>query len=211
MPNRCVAPNCTSNAENKYLAKDDKIRTFSFPGEQNEDLRRKWVNALPLKDYAPSKHSVLCAKHFTQADFKDSSSDSNQSRYKKKEYVNKPLKRVLLKEGAVPSQWPGCPPLLSKTITPPRTTTLASAAAREERESVRDEIRHAIRARVSDECDPIVSDECDPVEIVDSDSFQTVPELAGKIDLPDDVYQVVQNESMTIFAFDPDGGPVLKI
>ena len=82
MPNKCVGPNCSTNSENKLLPKGQKISVFHFPDENDIELRRKWINATPLKNFQPTKNTVLCAKHFIETDFKLKSSDTNSTRSK---------------------------------------------------------------------------------------------------------------------------------
>ncbi|XP_046664296.1 THAP domain-containing protein 6-like [Homalodisca vitripennis] len=60
----CVAYGCSNNSNKN---KGSNITYHSFP--KNEDLKRKWMNALKRKDWAPSKWSRVCSAHFKEADF----------------------------------------------------------------------------------------------------------------------------------------------
>ena len=56
------------------------LSRFHFPVDP--DLRTKWINAVPRKDWVPSKNSVLCEKHFLDSDFKTEREDKNKARKK---------------------------------------------------------------------------------------------------------------------------------
>lgn len=61
----------------------NKLCFFSFPSKEEE--RRKWVNAVKRKNWKPSKTSRICSAHFREED------------------INRTLRYVMLKEGAVPT------------------------------------------------------------------------------------------------------------
>ena len=203
MPNKCVGPNCPTNSENKLLPKGQKISVFHFPDENDIELRRKWINATPLKNFQPTKNTVLCAKHFIETDFKLKSSDTNSTRSKIKSLDQ--LQRRLLKEDAVPSQWPGNDEKLSKRIPTPRPTTLSTSAAREEREVLRNEVRCAITTRILEERKSIADDEEKA-----RNSFHTIDELTQKLVLPDFVHQVTEKGCMIVFALDHEESMKIK-
>ena len=80
MPKYCAVPKCTTNGG------------FKFPA--NPQLQRQWLVAINRELLKPKDHSVVCAKHFRQDDFKTPifstvSVGAKQCRY--------------LKPGAVPS------------------------------------------------------------------------------------------------------------
>ena len=160
MPNACVAPNCKVGYKPKKKKKKKvgdengvedadgergeqekstvaKHHTYHFPDEKAErELWEKWKNAVPrkeanVKDWkGPSKHSVLCDKHFLPSDFKEEPLDSNTSR----KYSKGSMKRRELKPNAVPSQWSGCPNLLSKPPPVERPTSSTTSDARHEKQ-----------------------------------------------------------------------------
>ena len=82
MPDRCVAPQCPSYEERKILPKEKRISVFRFPNDNDEsrEIRTRWINAVPRKNWKPSERSVLCEKHFIASDFKITRKDSNARR-----------------------------------------------------------------------------------------------------------------------------------
>ena len=106
MPNRCVAPGC--NPE-----KGVKKSYFHFPC--NANLSKIWQCAVPRSNWKPTAHSVLCEDHFLETDFINEHTN-NWRRRKGNERCRKTLKST-----AVPTQWPNCPPHLSKPVPPPRS------------------------------------------------------------------------------------------
>ena len=56
----CVAINCTNNSKSK-------VSTFKFP--QDPKLKREWLIKLKRQSFTPSKHSQVCAEHFTEDSF----------------------------------------------------------------------------------------------------------------------------------------------
>ena len=61
MVNKCVAFGCSTGYENT----GEKISTFSFPHDK-PDLIQKWLKFVNRADWVPTKHSVLCMKHFEE-------------------------------------------------------------------------------------------------------------------------------------------------
>ena len=135
MPNACAAPNCRVGYE-KNSDETIKVSRFHFPIDP--DLRTKWINAVPRKDWVPSKNSVLCEKHFLDSDFKTEREDKNKAR-KKSKGTN--LFRKSLKSGAIPSQWPDCPILLSKKQPSSRPTSRTSSSIREQAHILKEQLR----------------------------------------------------------------------
>lgn len=111
---------------------------------------------------------------------------------------------LYLKHGllyTIPTQWPNCPPLLSKCITPPRKTALASAAARDKRESVREEIYRAVKARLDDERETIAKN---------NDIVASVNELFLKLELPNGIHKIMDEKSLVTFEFESEDCTTLK-
>ena len=202
MPDKCIAPGCSTNKENKVLAKEDRISVFHFPKEndQTRELRKRWINAVPREDWKPSEYSRLCEKHFTESDFKKRRTDTNSTRKKLHEVD---LLRKELTENAVPTQWPGCPALLSKKIPTPRPTSLASSATREEKEQIRGQISLNISIRMEEERKLIE---------IEEDAFQSLEEFDQKIvtRLPENIFQLKENGYTMLFAVASNGTPTLK-
>ena len=57
----CAAINCSNNSKSG-------ISTFKFP--ENAKLRKEWLIRMKRESFEPTKHSPLCAVHFTQDSFK---------------------------------------------------------------------------------------------------------------------------------------------
>ncbi|XP_043483110.1 uncharacterized protein LOC122511737 isoform X2 [Leptopilina heterotoma] len=104
---RCVVPNCNSG----YDSCKEKVHLFSVPKE--EELRKKWENAIPRANFILKSGLVVCHKHFlpeeiiTKREVKDPQGNVMASETLKKPY---PVK------GSVPSQFPNCPAYLSKPM-----------------------------------------------------------------------------------------------
>lgn len=58
MGKKCCAPNCRSG----YSSCETKFRIHVFP--KNEELRQKWVRAVPRKDLIVTENMGVCEKHF---------------------------------------------------------------------------------------------------------------------------------------------------
>ena len=55
MVNKCIAPNCNSGYQsNKSI---EKVAKFKFPVDA--ERRKKWICAVPRKEWEPTKNSVL--------------------------------------------------------------------------------------------------------------------------------------------------------
>lgn len=65
MAPKCV-PGCFSNYE-KTFKETGYITVFRFPTD--EDKAVAWCEAIPRKDWTPSKYAVVCIKHFEDSDF----------------------------------------------------------------------------------------------------------------------------------------------
>ena len=115
---KCCAPGCRTGYDNdpNRGPDDPPVSTFQFPHEKDPGRHARWVASVPRDQWQPSKNSRLCARHFLDSDFKQQSTDSNPHR---KASVN--IKKKVLKDDSVPSQWPGCPDHLTKTNTSRRS------------------------------------------------------------------------------------------
>lgn len=80
MPKYCAVPKCTTNGG------------FKFPTDTA--IRRQWQVAIKRESLEPKDHSVVCAKHFKQEDFKTPVFSAGSVGAKQYKY---------LKPGAVPS------------------------------------------------------------------------------------------------------------
>ncbi len=95
---RCVAADCTNTHK-------DGVSLFLFP--KDPSLKKKWTNAVrrTRDKWEPTKHSVLCSKHFEPQYFKQST--------KVAESLGMKIK-VQLEHDAVPTLF-NKPPLLKRT------------------------------------------------------------------------------------------------
>jgi len=58
MPTECCVPLCNNKGGH------------TFPANVNDELRRKaWIVAVRREKWTPSKHSVVCRGHFSDADY----------------------------------------------------------------------------------------------------------------------------------------------
>ncbi|GFY48300.1 ADP-ribosylation factor-like protein 6 [Trichonephila inaurata madagascariensis] len=99
----CVVPNCNSNYKGTGI-----LQMVGFPKE--DSLRKKWMQVISRKDFAPSKYSKVCELHF---------SDDAIRRYteaydeKTGEKICVPLKRFRIQNLAVPTIFKDFPTYLS--------------------------------------------------------------------------------------------------
>ena len=101
MVNKCIAPNCNSGYQsNKSI---EKVAKFKFPVDA--ERRKKWICAVPRKEWEPTKNSVLCEKHFLDSDFLINRDDKTRGRIQKRGELH----RRKLKPTAIPSVWPNLP------------------------------------------------------------------------------------------------------
>ena len=88
---------CAAYGYTNKNQKGGNISFFNFP-HCNLELLQKWVQAMQRKDLFPNKHSLICSTYFTESCF-----------------VVRPGKRGrLLKENAVPTEFPAFPSHLQK-------------------------------------------------------------------------------------------------
>ncbi|CAN7946592.1 unnamed protein product, partial [Ixodes hexagonus] len=104
MPNKCCVPACSSNYKTGKT-----VQVFSFP--KDEVLFKKWLRAIPRKDFAPTANNKVCALHFDASCFEHNSSYTDPRTGK---FLEIPLKVPRLRHGSVPSLFPVCPSYLSK-------------------------------------------------------------------------------------------------
>ncbi|KAH8022564.1 hypothetical protein HPB51_025661 [Rhipicephalus microplus] len=107
MPGCFCAPGCNSN-----YAHGPKARVYRFPVDANQ--KTVWTRAIPHKDFAPTKYTVVCEKHFHTSDFVTTSTYQNKKTGRVLE-VSLQLRRR--KSGAIPSLFPNCPSYLSRPTT----------------------------------------------------------------------------------------------
>ena len=105
MPYKCCIPECRGNYDATKERMDEKVSVFSFPDDP--DLRAKWLRMIPRKDYAVTKHTVVCEKRFA-AEFivrVDVATRHDGS------VIHEPRKRPKLTADAYPSIFPHKPTL----------------------------------------------------------------------------------------------------
>jgi len=62
MVNKCSAFGCKTGYDS---TESKNVSTFSFPLD-NPDLIQKWIKFVNRTEWTPTKHSVLCIKHFEE-------------------------------------------------------------------------------------------------------------------------------------------------
>ena len=124
MVNTCVVPECTSGYRSN---KSNKYPLHRFPADR--ERRKIWEHRIPRKNWTSSLNSVICGRHFLPSDYVNKR-DDKQSRRVKRKGTDLAYRKVKL--NAVPSVWPGLPPLLTKPPPIQRPTSLACSASRQE-------------------------------------------------------------------------------
>ncbi|KAK8767584.1 hypothetical protein V5799_005636 [Amblyomma americanum] len=79
MPNKCCVPGCTGNYDTGR-----KIQVFSFP--KVDDTFKKWLRAIPRKDFVPTSYTKVCAHHFDASCIKTTTSYTDPSKNRKCAY-----------------------------------------------------------------------------------------------------------------------------
>ena len=134
MVNTCCVPGCKSGYRSAS-SDNDKAALFRFP--KDEELFKKWIKAIPRKDWIPTKASHVCEKHFYQDDLTMISSDSHTSR--KNSRQTQSLKSLRCKPGAIPQLFPDLPAYLSSKPSATRSNN-STSASRIEKENSRIEL-----------------------------------------------------------------------
>lgn len=97
----CCVPNCRTGyrpRKGEPIEETSLTRMFAIP--QDQRLRRKWIRAISRRDFAVTKYTKVCGKHFSDSDFVEDSHDTNLTRRKRRQ--NQKLSRSRLKPGVVP-------------------------------------------------------------------------------------------------------------
>lgn len=87
------------------------MHVFRFP--KCEDLRNRWIAAIPRKGFVPTEHSRICHKHFQTESILWTAEHFDE---KTGRILTVNLERPRIKEGCVPSIFPGCPSYLSSQL-----------------------------------------------------------------------------------------------
>ena len=120
----CCVPECNTGYRSSQAV--EKVAVFRFP--KNNNLRQKWIKAIPRKNWLPGDSHRVCAKHFNSDDFKITSSNTRMSRRNSSD--SQILRRQRLKPNAVPRIFPNLPAYLSSTPTTSRATSCSFSSAR---------------------------------------------------------------------------------
>ncbi|CAN7944236.1 unnamed protein product [Ixodes pacificus] len=107
MPNKCCVPRCTSNYKT-----GNQEQVFSFP--KDDDTLKKWIRAIPRKDFVPTSYTKVCAVHFDPSCIERATSYTDPRTGKVLEAAL-PVPR--LRPGSVPKIFPAYPSYLSKHVT----------------------------------------------------------------------------------------------
>ncbi|XP_076299890.1 uncharacterized protein LOC143218546 [Lasioglossum baleicum] len=102
MPRCCCVPNCKGNYDSTLKA-NNYISIFKFT--KDEQLRKKWMAAIPRKNWTPIKYSAVCSLHYAETDIQ---------RYQNILSPNGVLENVLFRcpkrmENAIPSIFSNSP------------------------------------------------------------------------------------------------------
>ena len=125
----CCIPGCKTGY--KSCKSEEKVALFGFPS--NEELKQKWISAIPRKNWTIKKNHKVCIKHFSNDDIEEYSNDHHDKRRADRE--SQTLKRLRLNSTAVPRIFPNLPKYLS-TNKPPDRSTASSSAARQSKQNV---------------------------------------------------------------------------
>ncbi|GFS91624.1 THAP-type domain-containing protein [Trichonephila clavipes] len=180
----CVVPNCNSNYKDTGT-----VQMFGFPKE--EYLRKKCIQTISRKDFAPSKYLKVCELHF-----------SDERRYteayneKTGERKCVPLKRFRLQNFAVPTIFTDFLTYLSNSGNPARECPEQRLQRLEN-----EHLHHSIQAS-------IISKE----EFEKKKSFTSFPELVECLNAEElqDIWTVCKNDLVIIMMLDTIISPVIK-
>ena len=120
----CCIPGCTSGYRSNKSS--EKVSLFRFP--KDKLLQKKWISAIPRKDWNLTNAHRVCAKHFCEEDFQTLSNDKCINRRKNR--TSQSLQQIRLKKTAIPRIFSGLPKYLSSEPPVPCSTTASSASAR---------------------------------------------------------------------------------
>ena len=138
---KCCVPNCPTTSigsASTGSAADDSISTVDSSSKREEnksvsvhkfpedsELFRKWIKAIPRRNWSPTKYTRICSHHLSDRNFVNEYIDSNKSRRKNKK--SSPTKRTLKKD-AEPTLFSNLPSYLSKTESSESSTTTTCSA-----------------------------------------------------------------------------------
>lgn len=103
---KCCVPRCNGNYD-----KNNGVHIFKFPRDEN--LIRKWLTAIRREDYLPTRHSVVCHRHFTESDIRRYTQYYDAA---KDRTLIVRLKKIRLREGAVPSVFAWSSAITGKSV-----------------------------------------------------------------------------------------------
>ena len=127
---KCVAPGCDMGYQSAK-SRNEKIGVYLFPA--NEERGKIWVKKI-LRDLVINKELVLCAAHFTDADFIIHKKDKRTSRV----VEGTKLKHKRLRMDVIPSIWPNCPHYLSSPVTVRPTSSKTTDARQKKQDAIID-------------------------------------------------------------------------
>ena len=109
MGRKCCVPKCRSGYSlTKSNTNDEKqsISVFSFP--ENQELRRKWMRAIPRDNWELTSNSGVCKQPFKPDDLALERTDTKMNGEKRKKNL---LALIRLKSDAISTIFPNCPAL----------------------------------------------------------------------------------------------------
>ena len=118
----CCIPNC--NTGYRSASSSERISIFRFP--RDEQLKAKWLKAIPRKNWTLTDLHRVCVKHFNANDFQTTSSDSNNAR--QSSCKTEAIQACHLKANAISTIFFGLPAYLSSKIKTSLSSSTSSSA-----------------------------------------------------------------------------------
>ncbi|KAM7300812.1 uncharacterized protein ISCGN_016397 [Ixodes scapularis] len=187
MPGCCCAPNCNSN----YVS-GPKVRVYRFPSDA--ERRTAWTKAIPREDFAPTKYSVVCEKHFSPGDFATTTTYTDE---KTGRVLEVPLQLRRLKPCATPSIFPNCPAYLSRN-TPAAREGPEEKRARLEAEALQQALARSTEAYEDEQRNNSVS------------SFDELVAALKEFQVADFWTKLVTDKQVLFLNFAPRDAPVVR-
>ena len=165
MGKKSVAPGCKTGYQSAKI-RNEKIGVYRFPAD--EERRKICLKNIP-RDLIINKESVLCAAHFTDADFIIHKKDRRKSRV----VESTKLKHKRLRKYAITPIWPNCSHYLSSPVTLRPTSSTTTDARQKKQDAI-------IEARIEEQWG--------------KDAFHSLEEMDAKDhSLPPDIIKSKEN------------------
>ena len=102
---RCSVPGCDNESKSPECS---ELSWFTYP-IGNEQLLRQWLARIRRVDFQPNRYSRICSVHFSEDSFQENFSlfSSFVESGETCEPTRKRRRRKILKDGSIPSVFPG--------------------------------------------------------------------------------------------------------